>query len=232
MTTANDLITGALQAVTSVTPGEPVDGGEAANALIVLNRMLKSWSAKRLMIPYRTLENFTWTAGQASFTLGQSGSPSFNTLRPDYVTFVYRRQSPTQDAPLRPMTKDQYNALGDKNTQGQPEWYYYDPQFPNGVLYLYPVPSSNITIFVESLKPVNQFTTLQTEIALPGEYEEPIVYLLAHRLAIGYGFTIPPELAALIEDAEKSIRRKNVRPVAARFDAALTGAPPLNINNG
>lgn len=232
MTTGNDLVTGALRAITSVTPGEPVDGVEAANALAVLNRMLKSWSAKSLMVPYRTLEGFSWTAGQASFTLGQSGSPSYNTVRPDRVTFVYRRDAANQDRPLTPMTKDEYNAVLDKTTQGLPDWFYYDPQYPNGVLYLYPVPSTSLTLFVESLKPVNQFTTLQTVISLPGEYEEAVVYLLAQRLAPEYGFALTPDLAALIEDAGKFIRRKNTRPVAARFDAALVGTPPANIVSG
>lgn len=230
MTTANDLITGALLAITTVTPGEPVDGSEAANALVVLNRMLKAWSAKSLMIPYRTLEQFTWPAGQASQTIGQIAA-DFNTVRPDYVTFVFRRQG-SQDFPVRPYTKDEYNSVFDKSLQGLPERYFYDTQFPNGVLYLHPVPQVATTIFVESLKPVNQFATIQSDIALPGEYEEAIVYLLAHRLAPQYGVSISEELAILIRDAERFINRKNTKPVAAAFDAGLLKPPPFDINRG
>lgn len=231
MTTANDLITGALRAISAVTPGEPVDGTEAGNALTVLNRMLKSWSAKSLMIPYRTLESFTWTAGQSSYTIGQSGTPSYNTLRPDTVTYVYRRQNGL-DTPLVSMTKDEYNSITDKSVSGVADYFYYDPQSPNGVMYLYQVPSKNLTIFMESLKPVNQFTTLLTDITLPGEYEEAIVYLLAHRLSIEYGVTLSQELVALIKDAEQFIRRRNAKQVVATFDRALNRTNNYNIDSG
>lgn len=86
------------------------------------------------------------------------------------------------------------------------------------------------TLFLSSLKPLNQFATVQTAMTLPGEYEETIIYLLAKRLAVPYGFEIPPggNLADLIRTAEKRIKRKNVRPKVAQFDPAITGTRPFN----
>ena len=160
MTTGNDLVTGALRVITTVTPGEPVDGTEAANALTVLNRMLKSWSASSLMPPCRTLESFPLVQGRASYTFGQTGSPDFNSQRPDEVTFVFRRDIYNKDRPLTSWTKEQYDSLYDKNMQGLPEAYFYDPQFPNGVLYLNRAPNVPMTLFVESLISFKQFTNL------------------------------------------------------------------------
>lgn len=232
MTTANELISGALRAITSITPGEAIPGSEADNALTILNRMLKMWSAQGFMIPFRTLESFALTIGKASYTIGQSGSPDFNTVRPDQVTFVFRRDSANQDYEIDPYTKEQYNRVFLKSLSGTPDFYYYDPQYPNGTIYLVDAPSAADTLFIESLKPINQFATLQTVMLLPGEYEEAIVYLLAQRLAPEYGASISPEVADLIKQAQMFIKSKNAVRKAATFDAALLPLPIFDIRRG
>ena len=100
------------------------------------------------------------------------------------------------------------------------------------MVYVYPAPIVVQTLFIESLKPVNQFSTLQTAMALPGEYQEAIVYLLAHRLAPQYGATIGPELEALITDAKERIMRKNIRPKAAQFEIPIKNSRFFNIYTG
>lgn len=230
MTTGNELVGGALRVVTSVTPGESVDGTEAANALVVLNRMLRSWSAKELMLPFRTLEQFTLTVGQASYTIGPSAN--FNTVRPDYVTGAYRRDANSVDYPIQIIPKERYNDIRIKNQSGLPWMLYYDAQYPNGIIYLWPAEIQADTLFLESQKPIAQFTTLQTSMNLPGEYEEAIVYLLAQRLAPEYGVSITPDIAELIKEAADFIRRKNTKTMLAGFDPILGRPMPYNIVNG
>lgn len=230
MSTGNDLVSGALRNISSLSPGEAIPGGESDNALAVLNMMLASWSAENLMIPYRTLESFPLIPGQASYTIGPSAN--FATIRPDEITAVYRRDALNNDYSLIPYTKEQYNGIVTKSVTGLPQWYYYDTQYPSGILYLYPPDIQADTLFIESLKPINQFTTLQTTMALPGEYAEAIKYLLAHRLAVEYGFPIGQELAALIAEAKVRIMRKNVKPKAAGFDMVLQTPKNFNIYTG
>ena len=232
MTTAHTLVAGALRAVSSLSPGEGVPGEEAENALAVLNRMLKAWSASNLMAPCRTLESFPLAAGVSSRTVGPAGQLA--TGRPDYVTDAFLRDAGGSDSPLRPMSKKAYNAIPSKTAGGTPARYYYDPQFPLGVLYFDCATGQAYTLFLESTKPVNQFATLQTDMALPGEYEEAIVYLLAQRLAPEYGFPIAanPDIALLVRQAEEFIRRKNVAPVEAGFDAGIGPRGRFDINTG
>lgn len=230
MTTGNDLVSGALRVISTITPGEPVDGTEAANALVVLNRMLRAWSAKPLLLPFRTLESFTLVVGQASYTIGTGGN--FNTVRPDYVTGAWRRDANNADYPITVITKEVYNAVYRKDQKGLPEQLYYDPQFPNGIIYLSPTEVQADTLFLESKKPVAQFTTLETAMNLPGEYEEAIVYLLSQRLAPEYGVAITPDIAELIKEANDFIKRKNTLMKVANFDAGLQSSPPYNIFNG
>jgi hypothetical protein len=214
-----------------VTPGEPVDGSEAGNALAVLNRMLKSWSASNQMVPFRTLEPFSLPAGVGSRTIGPGAQ--FDTVRPDYVTDAFLRDASGFDTPFDVgMTSGQYNAIGLKTTTGRPRRLFYDPQFPNGVLYFEFTTDVSYTLFLESLKPVAQFSSLQAALNLPGEYEEAIVYLLAGRLAVEYGVSVSDELAYLIKQSEKVVRRKNAQPVAATFDISLRTSPLFNIISG
>lgn len=232
MTTANDLVSAALRLISSLPPGEGIPGAESDAALSALNLMLAAWSGESLMPPFRTLESFPLVAGQASYTIGPSGT--FNTVRPDYVTFVYRRDAGSRDYSLSPYTKEQYDAAPDKAVPGTPQWFYYDTQYPNGVLYLYPAPTAADTLFVESLKPVAQFATLAATVNLPGEYAKAIKYLLADELAPEYGFTIPPgsRLEQLIESSRRTIKRKNLKPKVAAFDVALLKPQPFNIYQG
>jgi hypothetical protein len=228
--TGSDIVYGALRVITSISPGEAIPGGEADNALSVLNGMLAAWSAESLMPPFRTLENFPLVNGQASYTIGSGAD--FDTVRPDAITYAYRRNSGNLDFPLTPLTQDEYNAERLKTLAGLPQWYHYDCQYPNGVIYVYPVESQADTLYIESLKPFNRFANLQVSMALPGEYFECMKYQLARRLAPEYGFPITPDMLALMDDAYSRIKKKNTKRKVARFDAALMRPRPFNIVSG
>lgn len=228
--TASDIVHGALHVIASISPGEAISGGETDNALTVLNGMLAAWSAESLMPPFRTLENFPLVNGQASYTIGSGAD--FDTVRPDTVTYAFRRNSAGQDFPLTPRTKEEYNAVQLKSLGELPQWYYYDCQYPNGVIYVYPVESQADTLYLESLKPLNRFANLQASLDMPGEYFECMKYQLARRLAPEYGFPITPDMMTLMNDAYTRIKNKNTRRKVVRFDAALRKALPFNIISG
>lgn len=222
MATANDIISGALQTITSLQPGEAVDGSEAGAALSVLNAMLGSWSAQSLLPPFRTLESFPLTIGKEKYTIGTGGD--FNTERPDEVTFIFTRENGT-DTPLNSITREQYYAIGSKTQAGDPACWFYDQQYPLGALYLYPAPAATDALFIESIKPVPQFPTLQSTLVMPGEYVEFIQFQLMRRLAPRYGYDISADanLTDLITESERLIKARNVNPVVASFDAGLGG---------
>lgn len=233
MTTGTDLVSGALRLISSLTPGEAIPGQEAGDALATLNMMLAGWSAESLMPPFRTLENFSIAAGIASRTIGSGAQ--LNTARPDRITDAYLRDSSNYDFPVDvTMTSGEHNAIALKSNTGRPKRLYYDPQYPNGTIYFDYTTDAAYTLYLESLKPVNQFTTLATTLDMPGEYAKAIKYLLADELSIEYGFTIQPgsRLEKLIEDSRDMIMRKNAKPILTTYDPALTGAPAFDINSG
>ena len=233
MTTANSIITQVLAVITSLSPGEAIPAEEADYALTVLNTMLKGWSASNLMIPYRTLESFSLAAGVNSRTIGTGAQLS--TTRPDYVTAAYLRDANGVDYWVdTTMPKEVYDAIRLKTVSMRPTRLYYDAQYPNGVIYFESATDQAYTLYLESLKPMNQYTTLQTDIALPGEYDEPTIYQLVKRLAVPYGYstTQNPDVKELIDKSEAFLKRKNIKPKQASFDAALQATPVYNIYQG
>lgn len=224
--TANDIITGALRLCSSVTPGEPIPGDEINNGLIRLNSMLAAWSTQQYKIPFRSVDVIPTVIGKNSYTIGQSGSPDFNSVRPDTVTNQWltdlTNPSMPLNFPLQYYTKEQYDAINLQDIQAIPRFLYYDPQFPNGIINIYPTSSStNYVINLESVKPIMQFALLTSQMILPGEYEDVMIYLLGKRLSFEYGFELNADVKEEITKAENMLASKNITNIVATFDAAL-----------
>lgn len=231
MTTALQIIERAIRLASGTTPGEAIDSGEAEAARVVLNSMLKAWGAEGLIKPYRTLENFSLTPGTPSYSIGSGAT--FNTARPDEVTGAFIRSSSSTDTPVEVLPgSGRYNEVFNKSETGTPEVLYYDPQYPNGMVYLWPTGNTGDVLWLESRKPFNEFSALSTSLSLPGEYEEHIVFQLALRLAPEYGFTLSEETVKLMRDAEDRLIRMHPRPIQSQMDPALVQPRPFDINSG
>lgn len=77
MTTAQQLIQGALLNVNAYAPGEAIRAADSANALEVLNDLLESWDNDRAQI-YCTAENvFNYVSGQYQYTVGNYDAGQF-----------------------------------------------------------------------------------------------------------------------------------------------------------
>lgn len=226
MVTGNDICTGALRLCSSVTPGEPIPGDEINNALIRLNSMLAAWSIQQYKIPFRSVDVIPTVIGKNSYTIGQNGVPDFNSVRPDTVTnqWLTDLTNPTMplNFPIQYYTKEQYDAVNLQDIQAIPRFLYYDPQYPNGIINIYPTSSStNYYLNLESVKPIMQFALLTSQMILPGEYEDVMILLLAKRLAPEYGFEIDSDLKEMMDKAENMLASKNITNIVATFDAAL-----------
>lgn len=220
MTTGHDIVGAALREISSYAPGEGIEGGDSEHALGVLNRMLKAWAAEELITPWRTLEAFALTPGTPSYLIGTG--QTWATPRPDDVTAAFVRDAAGTDTPLEIRSSGYYNGIADKNAQGTPVDLYYDQQWPYGRVYLHPTGLTGQTLYLESRKPLNQFTTLNTDLDMPDEYEEHVVYQLAERLAPAYGYSLTPEQVKIKNDAEDRIMRARAKGADAELDPALT----------
>lgn len=230
MTNAIDIITGALRLISSSTPGEAIDGNEAAEALVVLNQMLAAFSMEWGLINVTTAESFPLVVGQTSYTIGSGGN--FNTVRPDTIfnQWIYDTNAAIR-YPLKQLADNQYNAIPLNTIQSIPKALYYDPQYPLGIIYIYP--TAGLTTYqlnLESYKPIMQFTTLTTSMNLPGEYFKALKYLLADELAPEYGYEIQPN-SRIDQNINKSrdlMKARNFKRAVANFDAGLNMGRPIS----
>lgn len=182
MTTARDLIKGALRKINAIGKGAPLDNDEAQDALSVLNQMLASWSAEGGMVFNETSETFNLTSGDGIYTIGASGN--FNTSRPNRIVSAFVSLNGI-DTPLVFLTKDQYDSIEIKTEQGDPRYIYYDGNYPLGTIYLNPVPVGG-TITINTVKPLSSFSTLDAAFSMPGEYQMAIEFNLAVLMAPEY----------------------------------------------
>lgn len=190
-----------------------------------LNAMLGSWGRKRLTVNGIVSESFPLVVGQATYTIGSGGS--FNTAWPFSINDAFIRDASGIDYPVRVITREQYNSISVKTVDGRPEYLYYDPQHPVGVVRLYFVPDATDTLFIDSQKVITSFADIDTAITLPPEYEEAISYNLSIRLAPMVNVPVSKEVAMIATTSFGVINAQPVQP--AKFDGAFGTRGVYNI---
>src|SRR5690242_5956509 len=84
--TSLDLIKSALRLAGVLGTGETPSAAEGQDALVILNQMLDSWNAERLMIYTVARQVFSLVANKQAYTLGSGGD--FDTPRPPKIEYV------------------------------------------------------------------------------------------------------------------------------------------------
>jgi len=232
--TPRDLIKGALRAYGAIATGQTPSAALMKDCLESLNLMLKAWSARRLFIYHTEWENFTLTAGTASYTIGSGGD--FDTTRPNKIQGAFIRDDGGTDHPVDVIGEDRYRRLTLKSNQTRPDRLHYDPNYPLGKIYLYPTPADAEALHLFSLKTLTTFTSLSATIQVPGEYEEALKFNLAVRLAPEDGMTVSQDVKDLAKDGRDTIRRINaanqVESIPLDDPILNPGGRRYNINTG
>lgn len=78
MTTALDLITGALRKINVLAAGEVPQASEQQDALTVLNDLIDTWSTEHLSVVDNTENIMTFSPGQTTYTVGNPVMGSFS----------------------------------------------------------------------------------------------------------------------------------------------------------
>ena len=214
--------------MSSVTPGEAIEGTEASNALTVINRLLAAFSMEWGLIQDVTVETFPLIVGKGTnlnpYTIGAGGD--FNTVRPDKIfnQKLYDSQSGIY-YPLTMLSDNQYNSIPLNSIESIVKAIFYDPQYPLGLIYTYPTASlTTYQLWLESYKPMAQFATLTSTMNLPGEYFEELVILLMDELAPEYGYELSQKQERKVETVKDLMKARNFRRSTLTFDQAINGA--------
>ena len=186
----DDIIKRALRIIGVLAQGETPTTNQTTEAAVALNGLVKAWEADGM--PLWAIKSFSipLTAGAATYQIGLS--KTVNTPKPLKVIQAFNHNvSSNVDVPIRIITRQEYNVLGNKTSTGNPIQVYYEPLNEYGILHVFPVPSTieqtANTIVIYYQRPFEDFDVALDTPDFPQEWYDAITYGLATRLAPEYG---------------------------------------------
>lgn len=206
MSTAKALIASTLKLIGVVGVGVKPSAALLFDSLEAMNSMLQSWSSAPQPLFFVTREELTLTTSKVSYTIGDGGD--LDTTRPQQVMDSYITINET-DFIVKRRNRDQYDRVATKTTEGRPSNFYYEPEYPLGVLRFYPVPEENFSFTLISLKPFPAYG-INDEMALPPGYERAIKYNLAMEIADNYGKQLSPLTKHIAGGSFKMLKNVNL----------------------
>lgn len=180
---------------------EPTEAHEQVRGIRAMNMMLKEWQASGVMCWTLGEGTFTLIQGQAAYVMGAGGT--FTTVPFDITEMRITRNN--SSIPMHELSRDEYMALPNKITQGYPTQFYYQRARSGGTLYVWPTPDTALgTLNFTFRRVIMDMDNAASNIDLPQEWHQAIVYNLAVKLMPRYGFAGTPEFQLVMAEAKKS----------------------------
>jgi hypothetical protein len=208
--TVEELIRASLRKITAYASGESPTANELSDGLSALQSMLRRWASKKILVFASTKESFTLTAGTYLYTFGVGGT--FNSARPYEVVGAYVLDGTGVTHGVDIISEGKYRSISVKGTASRPYALFFHPTYPLAEVYLYPVPDSGESLYIDSFKPFTETSSIDattSTLAFPPNYEEALIYNLAVRLSSEFGKAVTIEVAALAESSYSDILHLN-----------------------
>jgi hypothetical protein len=194
---------------------ETPDAEEAQDALAILNEIVDDWGNERLTMYTSSRAVFPIAAGQQVYLIGPSGA-DWTAPRPPYFDnagLLLLNSDPTQDLerPIKILTRDEFRRERIKSLQSTlPTKLYYQPDSPNGTVWLWPAPTQANQIAIYTPTAITQFTSIHQTISFPPGYQRTLRYALAVAYAPEFGRECSPSVQETANDTKTSLKRKNL----------------------
>lgn len=239
--TVTDLITRSLQDLNICAAGDTPDPNDVQTAFDRLNDFVDDLKNDGLIVYTLTRTTWTLTPNVASYTVGSSGTIAI--LRPPSaqaipnIGFIDNSLATPYERTLGPLlTDDEYAAIGLKTlTSPFPTAFYYNPTFPTGTLYPFPIPTASSLVGVLYAEtPVDEFTAVTDTVSLPPGYRRFFRNQLTIELASAFETQPPPTVVQAAMEARERIKRTNTRPSDLRlpwWTPGLHGRSVYDINS-
>jgi hypothetical protein len=208
----SDLITDAFTEIRAARAGDVLAPELMAWGLGKLNRLLDRWNADPRADFNAGFASYTLTPSHQPHTIGPSAADFAVTQRPATIegaNLILTTVSPVVRLPLTLRDKAWWLAVSVRSLSTSiPNYLYYDPDWPNGNLNLWPVPS---TAYQIELLTAGVFDVLSLTDAfwLPFGYRDAVTLTLAEELAPGVGQKVDPSTAASANAARALIFSAN-----------------------
>lgn len=215
MSTALDIITNAMMEMGAIAQGETPSAADAAFALSKLNRLFDQWNARKLFVFCQNFNSYTIQPNLQPHTIGPTGATFNVPIRPVKISnanIVLNNITPNVRFALKIRDADWWAANRVQGvTTTLPTDLYYQPSWPNGNLFLWPVPTVAYLVELETWN-TNAAVSLTTPFLYPPGYEDAITYTLAITLCPAFGRAVDPTLLTLAVKAMQTIQGVNSSP--------------------
>lgn len=221
-------IAAALAEIRAVGAGDDPTPEDAALALVLFNELLDALNADRRAVFNEDLSTFTLTPALQPHTIGPSGATfTVTTNRPetiDAANIVITSPTPAVRIPLNLRDDEWWMTTRVQGvTSSIPTDLWYDPDWPNGNIYLWPVPSAAYGLELMRRTVLAQVTA-STTLTLPPGYQMALRLTLAEICAPSFGVTVSPSTMRRARDARATVWSANDSIPRIQNDAAgLTG---------
>lgn len=187
--TRDEIIGAALRLCGVFGSGDTIPATDVTNCAQALNIIVKAWGAQGLNLWANAEKSLTPTAGTASYQIGltATGTGAMVTDVPLRILDSAFVRVAGVDTKVQVISRFDYNLIGSKTTAGLPSQLFYDPQVPNGQIYLYPVPTSagQVVHFI-SQRHVQDFSLSTNNADVPQEWYQLLKWNLADEIALEY----------------------------------------------
>lgn len=222
MATIQDLCLNALREI-GVAGAEETSAasGDANFALSKLNRLFDAWAAQRKYVYAVKFTTFTIVPNTAPLTIGPTGANFTMSPRPVKIVsagLVLAGSSPIVSTSLKLHHGPAGAAWWARQTvptiTGVPTDLYYSPGWPNGSLYLWPVPTEAHGLSLETWNQVSAAVALADTFSFPPGYEDAITQTLAESMWAAFhgSEAVPAHVTLAAAKARSVIASPNLDP--------------------
>jgi len=194
--TVRDLVTEAAQELGIVAAGETLAAADAELFVQRLIWLFDSWNAERAGVYADRLTTHTLTPSLQPHTIGPSGTFTVS-QRPvsiDGANLVLTNVTPNVYVPIAIRDIEWFRELPAPTLEASiPTDLYYEAGWPNGSLYLWPVPTTAYGLELQT-RIVLSALTLADTFTMPPGYREAVTLTLAEKCARPFGRPVADDL--------------------------------------
>jgi hypothetical protein len=223
--TATDLVSDALQMLQVYPSDQPLSDADLEKGLEVLNDMMDLWSNESLACFAWLTQTFTLIPGQYQYTVGPGGH--INGARPLRVSnapgAAYLLDTNQNRYLMNVDDQLAWNTITTAVANSDlPDHLFYDPQFPLGVINIWPTPNVGYTCSFLSYLQLNEFASASAALSLPPGYKRAITTNLAVMLKPYFlDSQMDPDIRLEARESKATVKRNNMREQIAVFDPEL-----------
>jgi len=207
-TTVQNIIESALGKIGVRAVGQTISDAILAFCLASIDELREMLATDNYLIYCYTEQSQLLVSGQASYGIGSTGDWAIT--RPQAIhPSAFVRDSGDSDYEVTQIPLQQYRDKASKTDPGRPCEFAYNPTYPNGTMYVYPVPTSVETFKFRTLDELTAFTSLSQELNLPPGYRPALVANLAVYVAPDFGRNPTPTLLNLAKSTKEGLRARN-----------------------